>query len=42
MFSRRELTSESKVSRQASNKDGPEKVECRGDKVDGTTSSMTT
>jgi len=42
MFPRRELTPESKVSRQTGNRDGSKKVEWRGGKVDGTTSSMTT
>jgi hypothetical protein len=41
MFSRRELTPVSKVSRQTGNKDGAKKVEWRGGKVDRTTSSMT-
>jgi len=42
MFSRRQFTLESKFSRQTGKKDGLKKVEWRGGKVDGTTSSMTT
>jgi hypothetical protein len=42
MFSLREFTLESKVSRQTGKKDGLKKVEWRGGKVDGTTSSMMT
>jgi hypothetical protein len=42
MFSRRELTPESKVSRETGNKDVPKKVEWSGGKVDGSISCMTT